>query len=433
VVDGREVVSFEGNRYIPARRTGYAYENYYLNPLMVCSSSEVRWADVVRDFRKNLVGQSEEEDGLPEPLADLVGSGDDPAAALEKAFYWIRDTLKYATTQTGVKNIEGTDRARKIVESGVGNCNDKSYLLSLVCRQLDLPFEFLGISTKNGILVEEAPANQFDHVFVRAKTADGWAYLDAASSSSTFGSAPDWCQGLQALAVEGEGTVITIPTDPPGVNVLDISEVFDNYREGRAQGHFEFELRGQPARLIDERWKMMSLELVEGEQSGQEVLRSFLPSALVSDYRKETDTASSSVFRVTGTHSRGPLVRLGDDGKVIATLAWTVPFLPLALWRTLQMNRLFVMQYPLRVRLKVRLEGNLYRAFQEASRIRTVDNPTCRIDEEVVDDGSALLVTRTVEIKKKYLREGEGALLSQAMDQIEEALQLVLSFEGIEG
>jgi len=431
-VDGREVAVFHGERFVPARRTGHRYENNDLNPLVICCSSEVGWTDVVGDVRKKLVGESEQEDRLPEPLASLVDGADDPALALEKAFYWIRDTLKYATTQSGVRNITLTDRGRKIVESGVGNCNDKSYLLSLVCEHLGLAHDFLGISMKNGILVEEAPADQFDHVFVRAKTDDGWVYLDAANTSSIFGSAPDWCQGMQALAVDGEGTVITIPTDSPGANTIDISEVLRDYRDGWAQGNFEFKLRGHPARLVDERWKVMSLELVDGEQSGQEALRNFLHSSVVVSHNKEADTAASSVFHASGTHSRGPLVHLGKDGKVIGRLAWGIPFLPLGYWRALQMDRLFVMQFPLTVRLEIRLEGELYRSFQDASRIRPLDNPVCGIDEEVVNDGSALRITRKIELRKKHLRGQEVSLLPQALERIEEALQLVISLEHAE-
>ena len=116
---------------------------------------------------------------------------------------------------------------------------------------------------------------------------------------------------------------------------------------------------------------------------------------------------------------------------VIGTLVWEVPFLPLTFWRTLQMSRLFVMQFPLTVRLEVRLEGDLYRFVRDVSRIRALDNPVCRIDEEVVDDGSSLRVTRTVEIRKKQVRGEEVSLVPEAMERVEEALQLVVSLEGV--
>jgi len=427
-----DVTTFEGERFVPARRTGYVFENQYLNPTIICSSDDIDWQDVVESVRKHLVGKSE-IDELPEALASLVDEGTDRTEVLENAFYWIRDRLKYATTHSGVKNIGEADRARKIVESGVGNCNDKSYLLSLVCQRLELPYEFVSISTKNGILIEEAPADQFDHVFVRAQTSDGWIYLDAVGTNAFFGSPPVWCQGLQALAIGDKGTIITIPTDSPEANAIEISEVLDSYHDGWAHGRFEIRANGHTARLLDERWKTMSLELEDKDQSGQEALRELLPSSVVKTQARESDARLSGVFHVSGEHSRGPLVHLGNEGGVIGTVAWEIPFIPASYWRILQISRLFVMQFPVTVRLDVQMVGGLYRSIGDVSRIQTLDNPVCSIREDLADNGATLRVTRTIEIKKKHIHGEEVSLVPEAMERIEGALQLVISLDGIGG
>ena len=165
------------------------------------------------------------------------------------------------------------------------------------------------------------------------------------------------------------------------------------------------------------------------QQSGQEALREYLPSSAVLTYAREGDTSAPGAFHVSGQHSRGPLVPLGKNSKVIGTLLWDVPFLPVSYWRTLQINRLFVVIFPTTVDLKTRLEGELYRCVEDVSRLRTLDNPVCNIREEVVDDGSALTVRRTIVFKNKYTRGEEVKLVPEALERIEEALQLVISID----
>ena len=96
-------------------------------------------------------------------------------------------------------------------------------------------------------------------------------------------------------------------------------------------------------------------------------------------------------------------------------------------WRTLQINQLFVVIFPTTVRLETRLDGDLYRYVEDVSRLRTLDNPVCNIREEVVDDGSALTVRRTIVFKNKYTRGEEVKLVPEVLERIEEALQLVIS------
>jgi hypothetical protein len=429
VEDGNDVVVFESECFVPARGTGFVFENNYLNPVVICASDGVGWPDVASAALKSNFGKLPADDELPEALGALVEEAGEEAGALENAFYWIRDKLKYASIRSGIELIGQTGRARRIVEAGVGNCNDKSYLLSLVCHRLNLPHEFVAISTKNGVLIDDAPADQFDHVFLRAKLDGRWVYLDAANRLATFGSAPAWCQGMQALVLDDEGTIVTIPVDAPETNTLEISEVFESCRDGHLNGRFHLRASGQSARLADQRWKTLSLSLDDQQQAGQEALRQFLPSSIVLGYSREADTSNSSGFHVSGEHSRGPLVPLGKNRKVIGTLGWEVPFLPLSYWRTLQIDRLFVVDFPMRLQIEARLEGDLFRLVDDASRIRILDGPVCSISEDVVEDGSAMSVRRTIVFKKKFIHGDDVGLVPGVLEQIEEALQLVVSLD----
>jgi hypothetical protein len=428
VVDGKAVVVFESERFVPARLTGFAFENSCLNPLIVCATEGGDWQTVARQVTQMNFPELESQDELPEPLAAMLAQGDEPAKALERAFYWVRDKLKYASTRAGMARIGQSDRARRIVEAGVGNCSDKSYLLSLVCRRLNLPYEIVAISTKNGVLIDDVPVDQFDHVYLRAQVNGKWLHLDGANAFSVFGSPPAWCQGMQALALNDAGTIITIPVDAPQVNTLEISEVLDVCRDGHMHGHFDLQASAHAGRLIDGRWKLLSLSLHDQQQAGQQALRLFLPSAIVLNYSRESDTSVSSRFHVSGQHSRGPLVPLGEK-RVIATLSWEIPILAVSYWRTLQIERMFVVDFPMEIQLEVRFEGDLFRLLGDISHTRSFDSSVCSIQEDVLETSSATAVRRTIVFKKKLVHGDDVSLVPQSMEQIEKALQLVVSFD----
>jgi len=234
---------------------------------------------------------------------------------------------------------------------------------------------------------------------------------------------------MQALVLNDEGTIITIPVDEPQSNTLEISEAFDVCRDGHLRGRFDFKARAHAARLIDGRWKMLSLSLRDQKQAVQEALRQFLPSAVVLDHSRESDTSTSSLFHVSGHHSRGPLVALGKNG-VIGTFGWEVPILAVSYWRTLQIDRMFVVDFPMRIQIEARLEGDLLRFLDDASHTGTLDNPVCSIHEDIVATSSAKSIRRTIVFKKKFIHGDDVGMVPQSMEQIEEALQLVLSFDG---
>lgn len=423
----RKIYDFEGSHFVPARQTGFIFENDYLNPIIACAADGIEWPAVSRQAQLKVFGEGEISDELPSPLLDLVRQEGTRVDALERAFYWIRDQVKYAAVKSGAENIGTPNRARKIIEAGVGDCKDKSYLLSLVCRELGFPYQLLLVSSKHGILVEQTPSDQFDHVFVRAEADGRWLYLDATNQVATFHSPPPWCQGLPALVLDEDGTIVEIPTDDPEANGLEITEVFDRCEDGRISGRFEIRGLGVIGRLMDERWKAISLSLDDSIQVGQVALGPLLPSSGITQYSDNPDTSASDHSHVMGCHSRGPLVILERQKHAILALSWNVPFLPIEGWRSLQVDRLFVVELPLHVRVVVRFQGELRHMVKDVSRVEPTDNEISRVEAEIRESEDALSISRTIVFKKKFVRGPELELVPTSLEQIEKALQVVLS------
>jgi len=419
---------FDQQRYILLRNTGFPYENNYLNPVIACTSGGRDWASVAADIMQSIAGREPVQETVPAQLAEVLDAGSDKTSSLANAFYWIRDRIKYGAFRSGSMRIGQARRAEKLIERGIGDCKDKSYLLALVCEKLQIPYNYVSVSVEHGTMVEELPADQFDHVFIRARPAEQWLYLDAASGMSTFGNPPAWCQGLTVLALDEAGTRIPVPEDDPEKNRLVFRECVESMTDGWLDDAVTIDLAGHSARYFDERWKALSLNLSEPHQAAQQVCREFMPSLALAEHERLADTTGSDSCLVTGRGRRGPAVEIGD--RRIIQLSWMVSWLPLAHWRLFDISRLFVFLFPLTMRLEVTIGGELHRQLVDVSRIPTLENDICSIREELQTGPAATTLRRTITIKRKFVRGDCLKDLPATFEGLEAALQAVLAFGG---
>ncbi len=424
----RTVHQFDGHAYVPIKNTGFEYEDKHLNPTISCSSGDYTWQDVSKQiFRTSLGIDNRDSDRLPQPLSDAVDKAPHKSQALENAFYWIRDKLKYASLRSTNAQVGQSDRANFIVRSGTADCKDRAYLLALVCNHLNMPCQCLLVSAKNGVIAEDLPADQFDHVFLRVKLEDDWIYLDPTSSQTPFATAPPMYQGMRALVLDGRGTIITIPQDRPERNLLEIHEVLERAQDNWLEGTFDFIAHGHNSRLINEFWKSMSLRIRNQHQAAQQVLRNYLPSSLLLEFEKVADPATSSLFWVRGRYKRCHLFSMGEHDDDFALIRWHIPSLPLQYWRVLQIERMFVFNFPLTIRFEVRLDRAIVHGLRDYSMIHSIDNPICSIEAASDKRDGAMTIRRTIQIKQKFVREEHLHLLPDSLEQIENSTQLVIS------
>ena len=420
--------TFTQERFIPVRNTGFTYENNYLNPVIACTHGEGDWAGVAHNILQQIAGKNPAADAVPAQLAEVLAPGCDKTASLANAFYWIRDRIKYGAFRSGSMRIGKERRAEKLLERGIGDCKDKSYLLALVCEELEIPYNYVSVSVEHGLMVEGLPADQFDHVFIRAKPAEQWLYLDAANNMSIFGNPPAWCQGVMVLTLDEAGTRILVPEDAPEMNRLVFSERVESLTDGWLDDAVAIDLAGHSARYFDERWKGLSLGLSEPQQAAQQAFRDFMPSLVLAEYERLADTTHSDSCLVSGRGRRGRAVRIGD--RRIVQLTWMVPWLPLGYWRLFEINRLFVFFFPLTIRLEVIISGELHRQLVDVSRISALENDICSIREELQMEATSTTLRRTITIKQKFVRGECLQDLPATFEGLEAALQAVLAFGG---
>lgn len=426
VIDKREGIHIaQVSNFIPARLTGFVYESYFLDPLVACARSGKSWRDIADKSLQTLIGSNIAADTFPDSLASMLFT-DDATSSLANTFYWLRDRFKYGSFHAGTKRIGQKDRANQLLTAGIGDCKDMTYLLALACRQLDIPHDVLAISTQHGLAVKELPADQFDHVFLRARPTDAWLYLDAASNSAIFSNPPAWCQGMDAFVVGGQGEFVTIPVDAPEQNKIAIRERWTRMDDGWLEDEIDLTVAGIAARDFEEHWKTFSLTLNRDQRAAEEACRMLLPSIVLQTWERTAETSHSDQLHLSALGSRGPLIQLGN--RLVANLHWRLPYLPLEHWRQLELDRLFVFMVPMSLEIELTIADDLHRRLDDVSRVERLDSDVCLVEEELQRSAHATTLCRRIIIKQKYVRDGAVARLPEAFERIESALNAVLAF-----
>lgn len=426
IKDDYRVTSITLKEYIPIRNTGFYYENYFRNPTVACSTVGHQWGSVAKAILKRNIGDTNLDDGLPSPLAEMLGDCRTSGEALQKAFYWIRDKLKYASVGSALEYIGKPGRARAIIKSGIADCKDKSYLLYQVCKNLGLKAEFVAISSKYGMIFTDLPSDQFDHVFLRVLLDDKWCYLDAAGRYAVFDSAPPIYQGLKILVIGDEGSIESVEVDSSGKNSISITEYFDKIDADWLSGTFHLLAEGNTARLIDENWKWLSLQADNQSQSAQTALRNFLPTIMLISYDRISHTSYSNAFEVLGMHHRCQLSSLGN--RRVGTLSWDNPIIPIGYWKNFNIDKLFAFYIPIRIEINIILSDDLLKSIEEFSMVSLLRNEICEINEKTTRNDDKITISREIVIKKKFVDENDIHLVPITMESIEKAFHLAFIF-----
>lgn len=412
-------------KYVPATNPDFPYANSFLNPVVGCAVAGHTWESVKQLIIKSNMGSLEPELELPSPLNEILEGRRDPKVAMEYAFYWVRDKLKYAAVGRALKNIGKEGRAKTIIEAGVGDCKDKSYLIYQCCKKLGLAAQYVAISSDTGVIFEDLPADQFNHVFVKVIIDDKTYYLDASSSTAIFSSALPEYQDLKVLLLGDERLVEKIPLDDPYDNLLEITEMFDREEASWLCGSFSLRAQGCLARLVDERWKAMSLQITDQGQSAQSILQMFMPSIVVETHSRTSQTSHSEVFQVSGTHRRCYLSQLGD--RRIGTLHWKEPAFPAGMYRFRHPENVFAFYVPEAIRIETVIMNPLLSRFESFSEPVQLSNDVCDIRTESISKNNALTLSREIIIKKKIIGEELIHLMPAVLENLERAMRVALS------
>jgi len=424
--NGRQVLKFNLTQYIPERNTDYYRENYFRNPILACATSGYSWPEVAKFVMNNNLGDPDLNDNLPQPLKQMLEENHKPVEKLRNVFYWTRDKLKYAAIGSAIKHIGKIGRAQAIVESGVADCKDKAYLLNQCCNKLGLPAEFVAVSSEYGIIFDNLPSDQFDHVFVRVKTDNDWLYLDASSTFAVFDSCPANFQSLKMLVLNSDESVETMANERPEKNKLVITETLDQINSGWLSGTFHIGAEGNIARFIDENWKWQSLNVIDQLRSMQTILKGIIPGMLLVSCDRICTTSLTDIFEAVGTHRR---CQLGVfENRRVGVFNWRVPTLPIDYWRNLPLDKFFVFHQPTQIEINLVFMDNLAEQIEEFSGAEHFENEICNISADIIREKDRLLISKKLIIKKKFVHQPDIQKLPDAMEQLERALQFAITF-----
>ncbi len=426
-VTGFQKFVFTGHRLLPRINTGHPFENSLFNPLLACRVKGETWEVLAENLFEPTFAALDHHTAPPPPLLEVLAGSGDPREALARAFYWIRDRIKYGSIDSVNRMIRSEVRAAHLVAAGIGDCKDKSFLLALVCRHLGLEFDLVLVSTDHGLIVEELPADQFNHIILRAKLPDRWVYLDAAADEATFGNIPIPLQGLQGLISGQGGTLITIPNDLPDRNRVRISEEIGEISDGWLMTDIELVMEGHLARFFDESWKNLSLNSPGTLKAAEASFRIIFPDLVVTDFQRRGDTSDSDLCRFTCQGRRGRLVGMGDHD--LASFGWSNPGLNTEWVRRLNLQDEFTFPFCHEFDFRVRFAGGARSRLEDLSRLEVCQAGFGGVNGEVSEDSDSLILQRRITVDKRTVPQDEMAHLPDFLTAIEDGLRVVGAFD----
>lgn len=412
-------------RMVPRRSHSDPYQLLALNPVVAFSLKADGWDDMGGKLLKDYYEAVDATGKIPERLAaayaDVAGTG----AKLARAFYWIRDHIKYASVASHHEVLLSPERAEYVLESGMGDCKDVSYLLALVCRDLDVPWEFVLMSTENGIIIEELPADQFDHVILRAKIDGEWRYLDASSNEATFGAPPPMAQDLHALAGREPFALVTLPVVPADFNRITIRQTLAGVDDGWLLGGIDVRLEGYAARYLDELWKHNSLTAVDPDRAADDTVRALLTQFHLDSVERLQDTGDSDALHFTAEGRHARLVEL--DGKKIASFGFTAPGLVTEEDGKRRFRERYLFPFRLKVSYELAVADELRAELRAVSYVEDLDLPMCTLREERGGPEDEVTLKREIVLGRREVAGDDLAELSELFNRLGAASRVVVA------
>lgn len=427
-IPGRSRTIVRLERSVPASQTGLIYKATLLDPSIAIGPANATWKDLARHVKATLLGDHA-DDPLPARLASIVESSDDTESALEFCFYMLRDEIKYASTRDGKNRIGVSGRADEIIESGVGDCGDKSFLLHLVCRDLGLPHEFVAFDADTGTLREDVPVHTFDHALLRVELNGKELWLDASDRFGVFGSAPMPLQGMSGLLLDDAGTIVRVREDDPHENRIVIRERLEGFEDDMLAGSFELEAHGTAGRVLDEHVKAACIN-GDPVQGTARALLPLLPELSLHSVELRSEATQSKCCHLSGRHARGRLSRLNGSGHEFTRLEWLTPHLPFWEWQHLDCSRRVRLGVPIKLSIELELGSEVLMAHSERSTIENVENELFSMSESVVEAEGRLVVRREFVLRHGFVSDPLTRLIPELCESVACASSLALRLQG---
>lgn len=161
---------------------------------------------------------------------------------------WVAQDVRYVSISLGMGGYQPRS-PDEVLQSGVGDCKDKTTLFVALLRHAGIKAEPVLLSTAGRPLRDVPSVLQFNHAIAAVPQDGGWQLTDLTADLVPYGELPVSYQGAFALQVAGDGSArpITIPVAPAGAHGTStrMQVVVDSL--GHAEGTSEETARGNMA------------------------------------------------------------------------------------------------------------------------------------------------------------------------------------------
>jgi transglutaminase-like putative cysteine protease len=173
---------------------------------------------------------------------------------------WVAQDVRYVSISLGLGGYQPRT-PDEVLQSGVGDCKDKTTLFVALLRHAGIKAEPVLLSTAGRPLADVPSVLQFNHAIAAVPQDGGWQLTDLTAELVPYGELPVSYQGAFALQVAGDGSArpITIPVAPAGAHgtstrmqvVVDSSGHAEGTSEETARGNMALAMRAVMAAAPD--------------------------------------------------------------------------------------------------------------------------------------------------------------------------------------
>ncbi len=195
------------------------------------------WNDFGKWYYNLSQGRRDASPEIQQKVAQLTANAPDTLSKMRAITTFLQTDIRYVAIEIGVGGYQ-PHSASEIFRNRYGDCKDKATLLSSMLHQIGIESDYVIVHTHRGVVLPEAPADQFNHVILAIRLPQGlesssfqsvaqsklgikYLIFDPTNPFVPLGEIPNYEQGSYGLLAAPEGgELIRFPVSAPDSNQL---------------------------------------------------------------------------------------------------------------------------------------------------------------------------------------------------------------------
>lgn len=190
---------------------------------------------------------------LETKLHELVADARTLSDSLSAVQRWVAQDIRYVSLSLGIGGYQPRPPA-EVFRTQYGDCKDKATIFVTMAQRMGVEAYPVLLSAGGEVERSLPSIDQFNHAIAAVKLGGKYMYVDLTSDLTPWSALPGSDQGQFALVVhpDGHADEVTLPEDPPSVNLSQTSFKGELTHDGlvnlhyteRAEGLRQYGLRG---------------------------------------------------------------------------------------------------------------------------------------------------------------------------------------------